>query len=120
MRASKHRTKKYKEKIRGFILPGQVQRKAASVEREVDLERKVEQIVGVDLMRGYYMIFAKEVNKLYGIWKGVNLMTEIAIKEMKWTSRGLDPLILNQIEALFGTFVFRFDEGRFNLCVLGG
>lgn len=120
MRGSKHRTKKYADKIRGFVLSGQVDRKKASVKREVDLERKVEQIVGVDLMRGYYMIFAKEVNKLYGKFKGPNLITEIAIKEMKWTTRGLDPLILNQIEQLFGTFIFRFNEGRFNLCVLGG
>lgn len=119
MKSSEKRAARYRKKIRAFVLKGQVARKKATIKREVDLERMVEQIVGVDLMRGYYMIFAKEINKLYGKWKGSNLITEIAIKEMKWTTRGLNPLILNQIEALFGTFVMRFDEGRFDLCVFG-
>jgi len=109
----------YKKKIRGFILDDQVQHKQATVQREVDLEKKVNNIVGFNLLRGHYMIFAKEINKLMKKYKEGTLIAEIAIKEQKWATRGLDESILNQIENLFSDFIFKFDEGRFNLCRFG-
>lgn len=99
VRSSTHRTKKYSKKIRAFILPGQLQRKAASVKREVDLERMVEGMVGPSLVRGHYMIFAKQLNKLLGKYKGETLQTEACIKRDMWVSRGLDETTLDNIMA---------------------
>jgi len=97
MRGSYQRTRSYKKKIRGFVLPDQVQHKLSTVKREVDLERMVEAIVGPSLLRGHYMIFAKELNKLIKKFKDQTLWTEACIKYDKWVARGLNTTFLDTI-----------------------
>lgn len=101
VRKSTARLKKYSKKIRALVLPGQKARKKFTVQREVDLERMVECLVGPSLMRGYYMVFAKQINKLMGRWKGLNLITEVCIKYEMWKSRGLIGDFMNAILAWF-------------------
>ena len=97
MRGSYQRTRSYKKKIRGFVLPNQIQHKISTVQKEVDLERMVESIVGPSLLRGHYMIFAKELNKLIKKFKDQMLFTEACIKYDKWVARGLNTTFLDTI-----------------------
>jgi len=119
MRSSEKRALRYRKKIRAFVLEGMKKRKAATVKREVEIERMVEGLVGPSLLRGHYMIFAKEINKLLKKHRGSNLITELAIIENKWMTRGLDVDTMTKIESLFGEYVLRLSEGRFGLSRLG-
>jgi len=102
MRGSRQRSNKYAKKIRGLILPGQKQRKTATIKREVDIERMIEQLVGPTLLRGHYMIFAKQINKVLRKFKGPTLQTEVEILQNTWITRGLDETILGTIKTWFG------------------
>jgi len=97
MRDSFHRAVSYKKKIRGLVLPLQKLSKNATVQREVEIERMVNSLVGFSLDRGHYMIFAKQVSKLMRRFKGDTLATEVCIKFEQWKSRGLDTTIMNNI-----------------------
>ena len=97
MRDSWHRTVSYKKKIRGLVHPWQPLLKNATVQREVELERMVNSIVGFDLLKGHYMIFAKEINKLMKKFKDQMLFTEACIKYDKWQKRGLNTTFLDAI-----------------------
>ena len=123
MRGSDHRTEKYKKKIRGLVLPGQADRKKATVGREVQLERMVNSIVGFDIARGHYMVFAKQLNKVMRKHKGENLLTEVEILQDTWSTRGLDTSIMDQIKTWFGIVIAPkycvFDTGQFDVCLFG-
>ena len=119
MRGSYQRIRSYRKKIRGLVHPWQPLLKNATVQKEVEIERMVESIVGPSLLRGHYMIFAKEINKLLKKHRGSNLITELAIIENKWMTRGLNVDTMTKIESLFGEYVLRLSEGRFGLSRLG-
>lgn len=123
MRGSLSRKEKYQKKIRGFVLPGQIDHKKATIAREVELERMVEGIVGPSLLRGHYMIFAKELNKAMKKHRGENLLTEVEILQDTWSTRGLDTSIMDQIKTWFGIVIAPkycvFDTGQFDVCLFG-
>ena len=102
MRTSGRRTKKYDKKVRGIILDGQQSRFESAVARQVEIEQMVNEIVGFDINRVYYIIFGKEINNLLGKYKNAALDKEIEIKQKKWISRGLNPEKLDQIKYALG------------------
>jgi len=97
MRGSYQRIRSYRKKIRGLVHPWQPLLKNATVQKEVEIERMVESIVGPSLLRGHYMVFAKEVSKLMKKYKGQMLYTEVCIKYDKWVARGLNTVFLDLI-----------------------
>lgn len=123
MRGSKFRSEKYSKKIRGLVLPGQVDRKKATVSREVELERMVNSIVGFDIARGHYMIFAKQLNRIMKKFGGETLKSEMEILQDTWLTRGLDPTVLGRIKILLGLIPpyvpCKFDTGQFDICKMG-
>jgi hypothetical protein len=127
MRAPTHRAEKYGKKIRGLVLPGQASRKAATVAREVELEVIVNRLVGFDISRGQYMIFAKQLNKLLGKYREGTLDGEVGILQDVWKARGLQEGLLSEIKAAVGYVIptpagpqiCRFDIGKFDVDLFG-
>jgi len=97
MRTSLRRTAKYDVKVGGMVLPGQTERFKYKVKRQVELEEMVRNIIGADINRVYYIIFAKELNKLKEKYPGdeVNIVADIIHR--KWYARGLNNDKLNSI-----------------------
>jgi len=102
MQTSTHRIKKYDKKIRGLILPWQKENFTAKTDMQVQIERIVDDIVGSNIYRVYYMIFGKEVYKMIHIHTQGTLDTEIDILRDKWSSRGMDLDVMTDIENALG------------------
>jgi len=101
MRTDLIRIKKYKKKVRGLVLPLQKSNFSANTQRQVEIENITNIIVGPDINRVYYIIFAKEINKLFGKYTGDSLLNEVEILQSKWTARGLNPVKLDEIKSVF-------------------
>lgn len=105
MRTDQARTEKYRKKIRGLIIPGQKARFGTASGRQTWMETVAKSIVTDQINLVYYIIFAKELNKIKGIHKGENLITEVEILQDKWISRGLSETVLNQIKQAFNIVI---------------
>jgi len=101
MRTDRYRTHKYSRKVRGLVIPGQNSHFTSAVPRQVELENIVNTLTGPDINRVYYIIFAKEINKLFGKYTGDSLLNEVEILQSKWTARGLNPVKLDEIKSVF-------------------
>jgi len=97
-RIATRRIRKYDAKVGGMVIPGQEERFRGKMQRQVDLENMVRQIIGFDINRVYYIIFAKELNKMMEKHKGSTLTDEADIMQSKWYNRGLDNDKLNEIK----------------------
>jgi len=97
MRTSLRRTAKYDAKVGGMVIPGQTARFKDKMKKQVELEEMVRKIIGADINRVYYIIFAKELNKLKEKYSDDTLNTEADIIHRKWYARGLNNDKLNSI-----------------------
>ncbi|MGQ9678962.1 MAG: hypothetical protein ACUVUD_06770 [bacterium] len=72
---------------------------ALTARRLEEIVQKVTEEVGVPaLYRLWYLNFAREVEKTYRQYQNRNLAKELTIVQFKWATRGLNPLLLKQIE----------------------
>ncbi|MEM2614619.1 MAG: hypothetical protein QXO15_10445 [Nitrososphaerota archaeon] len=80
----------------------------ANFKPDFDKQTKIEQEVK-SLVEGltdkinlvYYIVFAKQVNKLIGKYKGEVLINELKILDEIWEKRGLDPQLLLKIKLYY-------------------
>lgn len=105
------RIKKYTKKIDGEV----IKRRAEELRREMERKQKehFEKAVKIEnevkkILEGestlniiYYIIFAKELEKLKEKYGGETLMKEVEILGNKWEKRGLDVLKLEQIKTYY-------------------
>ena len=129
-----NRIDKYKAKMDSDVLKRRyndtkklsVDKKAATIGREVELEEKVKVIIDGEpsFLQHYYMVFAKEYDKALRKHSDSPLSRETVIVEGKWTTRGLNINYLNGIilmltgRSIIGE-VCLFDVGRFDVNVFG-
>jgi len=119
MRTDRYRTHKYSRKVRGLVIPGQNSHFTSAVPRQVELENIVNTLTGPDINRVYYIIFAKEVNKLLSKYKDTTLESELQVIQDKWCSRGLNSTLLNRIKDAIG-YVPVFHPFRLDFSELDG
>ena len=119
MRTDLIRIKKYKKKVRGLVLPLQKSNFSANIQRQVEIEDITNIIVGPDISRVYYIIFAKEVNKLMSKYKDTTLESELQVIQDKWCARGLNSTLLNRIKDAIG-YVPVFHPFRLDYSLLDG
>ncbi|MBU1067706.1 LamG domain-containing protein [Patescibacteria group bacterium] len=98
MRTDAQRVNKYDKKVRGLVLPGQKGRFESKIGRQVEIERMVK-TMGIGIVQlPYYIIFAKEIQRLQDTHQDQVLFDEVCILEKKWEDRGLVTATLNEIE----------------------
>jgi len=101
MRGSGYRTSKYKAKLDSgrstSFLPEQKKHFKSSISQQVQIELEIKNMVN-DLNTVYYILFAKKVVSLSHKHSGQTLIDEIYNEIIKWCSRGLNILILDQIK----------------------
>jgi len=125
---------KYAKKMTGDILKKRyedtknisIEKKAATLGKEVELEEKVKVIIDGEpsFLYHYYMVFAKEYYKALRKHTDNTMSRETLIVENKWRTRGLHATYLNNIILLLtgrGTLnkICLFDVGRFDVEVFG-
>ena len=119
MRTDRYRTHKYSRKVRGLVIPGQNSHFTSAVPRQVEIENIVNTLTGPDINRVYYIIFAKEVNKLLSKYKDTTLESELQVIQDKWCARGLNSTLLNRIKDAIG-YVPVFHPFRLDFSELDG
>jgi len=74
-----------------------------ATEKLVRIEKEVKQLAKNEplLLIPYYIIFAKELNKLINKHSSQTLINEAVILEAKWETRGLNNLIVNKIKEFY-------------------
>jgi len=129
MRTKEQRIAKYTKKnkeLNQAHLKQQIKNKKKSVVREQELEQIVNGIVGFTILRGHYMIYAKQVNKLMGNYHSDILNNEVTILQNVWHSRGLDLDVMDVINPAVGYIVKgggpppvcgQFDVSKFDIDV---
>lgn len=109
MRASNHRTEKYKAKLSGDVAKSRAEgykktQKASfesAVEKQVEIERLVKSIISSSassMFNHYYCNFGKKVYQLSKKHKGSILLEELQILDDKWERRGLNVDLLVRIK----------------------
>ena len=101
------RKEKYKAKLDSDVLKKRyddtkklaVNKKAPTIKREVEIEEGVKTIIDGEpaFLQHYYMIFAKEIEKVTGKHTGSTAQLEVCALFWKWCCRGLDSINLNKI-----------------------
>jgi len=111
MQTNLRRKEKYDLKVRGMIIPGQKTRFEDKIKRQIEIEEMVRKIVGADINMVYYMIFAKELERIKERHSGDTLYREADIIQKKWYERGLNNDRLNEIKHAMNipTGIFRLD-----------
>jgi len=101
MRAADKRTRKYAAKLGGMVLPGQSGRFKDKIARQVELEQMVKAMaadLGIGIVQlPYYIIYAKELQKIIDTHGSEITTEEIEIIKDKWETRGLDSDALRSI-----------------------
>jgi len=88
------------------------------VKREEQIKRLVQGELFIHLP--YYIIFAKEIYSKQNKFKDLALLNEIIILERKWESRGLNPIILEQIKNLYVQAYANIRPFRLDVSLLDG
>jgi len=120
MRTKEQRIEKYTKKnkeINQAQLRNQIRNKKKSVAREQELEIIVNSIVGFDILRGHYMIYAKQLNKLMGKYHSDILDSEATILQNVWRARGLNPDTMDIIDPAVGFIKAPSTCGRFDVAL---
>ena len=123
MRSKELRVEKYTKKnkeLNQAHLQQQIRNKKKSVVREVQIEKIVNSIVGFNIMRGHYMIYAKQLNKLMGNYHAGILDNEVRILQNVWRGRGMDLDVMDVINPAIGyirpeTGCGIFDTAKFDI-----
>lgn len=102
MKSSEKRSRRYKAKIRGKVLPGQKAGFAGAVRSQVQTEIDVKNIltqhgVMVGLIH-FYMDFGKKVMQLKQKFSGQTMRDEVEALQRHWAQRGLDVAVLDAIK----------------------
>jgi len=100
MRTEEQRARKYKKKLRVRVDEQQKKLFGLSIYEQIKIERDVKALVGKEAREKimFYMVFAKEFNKLRKKYTGENFIREAEILQKKWLMRGLDLELLNKIK----------------------
>lgn len=116
MKSSAKRSRKYEDKIRGFVLSGQKAGFGEAVRGQVLTEHAVKTIlerqgVMVGLIH-FYMDFGKKVMSLKKQYSGQTMMDEVEALQVHWAHRGLDVSVLDEIKgwASVTGFCFKLDH----------
>jgi hypothetical protein len=126
-RSSVNRSKKYENKLVGSVIENraiaEMELKRSGFKEAVITQQRIEQIVkqiasGVNLV--YYIIFAKQVVKLFSKHRGSRFEDEVdGLKEL-WIKRGLTETILNSLITRFSGYIPIFIEyGRYGTAKYG-
>jgi len=133
IRKSNERANKYIAKINGEYFKKRVEqlkRQMARNEKEwqktaVKIEQEMKSFldsINDKMFQVYYIVFAKEINRLMKTESGESLAQEIEILQQKWWRRGLNRDTLYSIKEYYlPTYenVLRFDIGRFDINAFG-
>lgn len=68
----------------------------------------------------YYIIFGKEIYSKQKKFKSQTLLNEIVILEQKWESRGLDPILLEEIKRFYVQPYLYITPFRLDISLLDG